>query len=249
MASDADSLMEQSSMETDEPDALGEDAAHILIIDDDRSIRQLLKKYLSVNGYRVTVAESAGQARARMKGLAFDLLVLDVMMPEETGMEFARSLRGDDCEVPILMLTALTDTDNRIEGLESGADDYLPKPFEPRELLLRIRNILRRGQVQPIPALEEIRMGGSLFLPLRGELKCNGEMVRLTAREKEILQIFAASPGKTFSRFELSENDGSGRERSVDVLINRLRRKIEPDPAVPVYLQTIRGAGYALFTD
>ncbi len=222
-------------------------APHILVIDDDRRIRQLLQKFLTENGYRITIAESAAEARSRMKGLAYDLLVLDVMMPDETGLEFATALRRTS-NVPILMLTAMSEPEHRIKGLETGVDDYLPKPFEPRELLLRIGNILRRSQTSP-PEPAEIRMGECVFIPARGELRQNGNPIRLTTREREILRIFASNPGHTFSRQELSESIGTGRERSVDVLINRLRQKIEPDQATPVFLQTIRGAGYALFSD
>ncbi len=219
-------------------------AAHILVIDDDRRIRQLLQKFLTENGYRITIAASAAEARSRMKGLEYDLLVLDVMMPAETGLEFAADLRRTS-NIPILMLTAMSEPEHRIKGLETGVDDYLPKPFEPRELLLRIGNILRRSQSAAAePA--EIQMGDCIFTPSRGELRQNGKPVRLTTREREILRIFASSPGRTFSRQELSETVGTGRERSVDVLINRLRQKIEPDQTTPVYIQTIRGAGYAL---
>jgi len=222
-------------------------APHILVIDDDRRIRQLLQKFLSENGYRITIAESATEARSRMKGLSYDLLVLDVMMPGETGLEFASDLRRTNT-VPILMLTAMSEPEHRIKGLETGVDDYLPKPFEPRELLLRIGNILRRSRSAPSePA--QIRMGDCVFIPARGELRQYGNPVRLTTREREILRIFASNPGRTFSRQELSESIGSGRERSVDVLINRLRQKIEPDQTTPIFLQTIRGAGYALFSD
>ncbi len=223
------------------------DAAHILVIDDDRRIRQLLQKFLSENGYRVTGAATAAEARSRMRGLEYDLLVLDVMMPGESGLEFATGLRRTS-DVPVLMLTAMSEPGQRIEGLETGVDDYLPKPFEPRELLLRIGNILRRARFSA-PEHSEIRMGDCVFIPARGELLQNGRPVRLTTREREILRIFASQPGKTFTRAELSETDGLGRERSIDVLINRLRQKIEPDLSIPVYIQTIRGAGYALFCD
>lgn len=224
-----------------------DDAPHILIIDDDRRIRQLLIKYLTEHAYRVTAAENAAQARARMRGMDFDLLVLDVMMPGETGLEFAGDLRKTS-DVPILMLTALSEKEERIDGLEAGADDYLAKPFEPRELLLRIGSILRRSRVnQAVPS--EIRMGEIIFQPERGELNRAGAPINLTARECDMLRILASKAGQTFSRTELSEQEGMGRERSVDVLVNRLRQKIEPDPANPVFLRTIRGAGYALFSD
>jgi len=224
-----------------------DNASHILIIDDDRRIRQLLTKYLTEHNYRVTAAENAGQARARMKGMDFDLLVLDVMMPGESGLDFARDLRIGN-EVPILMLSALSEKEQRIVGLEAGVDDYLSKPFEPRELLLRIASILRRSRTQ-IPVPNEIRMGDIAFLSAHGELNRAGISINLTSRECDLLRILSSESGKTFSRTELSEQDGMGRERSVDVLVNRLRQKIEPDPANPVYLRTIRGAGYALFCE
>ncbi len=224
-----------------------DNAAHILIIDDDRRIRQLLIKYLTENDFRVTAAENAAQARGRMKGIDFDLLVLDVMMPGESGLEFARDLSKTN-DVPILMLTALSEKEQRIDGLEAGVDDYLPKPFEPRELLLRINNILRRSRTtETVP--NEVRMGQISFLSARGELNRAGIPINLTARECDLLRVLSSNAEKTFSRIELSEQDSTGRERSVDVLVNRLRQKIEPDPANPVYLRTIRGAGYALFCD
>ena len=224
-----------------------DNAAHILIIDDDRRIRQLLTKYLTEHDYRVTAAENAAQARARMRGIDFDLLVLDVMMPGESGFEFAQDLRKSN-DVPILMLTALSEKEQRIKGLEAGVDDYLAKPFEPRELLLRIHSILRRSRKDE-SAPSEIRMGDISFLSARGELNRAGIPINLTARECDLLRILSSNAGKTFSRTELSDQDSTGRERSVDVLVNRLRQKIEPDPANPVYLRTIRGAGYALFCD
>lgn len=224
-----------------------DNAAHILIVDDDRRIRHLLTKYLTEHNYRVTAAENAAQARARMKGMDFDLLVLDVMMPGESGIDFARDLRSYN-QVPILMLSALSEKEQRIVGLEAGVDDYLAKPFEPREFLLRIASILRRSRTQtPVPS--EIRMGEISFLSTRGELNRAGMPINLTARECDLLRILSSESGKTFSRTELSEQDGMGRERSIDVLVNRLRQKIEPDPANPIYLRTIRGAGYALFCD
>lgn len=217
------------------------------MIDDDRRIRELLKSYLSENGFRISVANSAAQARERMRGLEFDLLILDVMMPGESGLELAASLR-DTSKVPILMLTARTDSQDRIAGLETGVDDYLSKPFEPRELLLRINNVLRRQEpTAPVPV--EIVMGNCSFHIERGELRQNDTTVRLTTRERDLLRIFALNPGRAISRSELSGDTSSGSARAVDVQVNRLRRKIEPDPATPVYLQTVRGAGYILYTD
>lgn len=223
------------------------DTPHILVIDDDRRIRELLKSYLSETGFRVSVADSAAQARERMRGLEFDLLILDVMMPGETGLEFAAGLR-DRSTIPILMLTARAGSDDRIAGLETGVDDYLPKPFEPRELVLRINNILRR-QEPAVAVPDEVAMGGCSFHIERGELRRDGVTIRLTTRERDLLRIFASNPGRAVSRAELSGDGSGGGARAVDVQVNRLRRKIEPDPATPVYLQTVRGAGYILYTD
>jgi two-component system phosphate regulon response regulator OmpR len=220
-------------------------APHILIIDDDSRIRELLAKYLGEHGFRVTAAANAADARQRLAGLTFDLLIIDVMMPGESGMELTRSLR-ETMDVPILMLTARAEADSRIQGLEYGADDYLAKPFEPRELLLRINNILRRGQPPATPLIELVRFGPFSFHRERLELKRGTEVIHLTDRERQIMAIFAAAPGETVPRTALIGGDGPSGERTVDVQINRLRRKIEADPANPVYLQTVRGVGYRL---
>ena len=225
-----------------------DDGPHILVVDDDRRIRELLKSYLADNGFRVSVAESAAAARQRMQGLAFDLLVLDIMMPGESGIALTQALRGGAADVPILMLSARSDTGDRIAGLAAGSDDYLAKPFEPRELLLRIRNLLRRAG----PAAEaesDVHFGGFTFNLPRGELRRDGETIRLTSREKEMLRLLARRHGAAVARGELAQKAGGDGTRSVDVRINRLRRKIESDPANPVYLQTIRGSGYALYLD
>ncbi len=222
-----------------------DDAAHLLIVDDDTRIRSLLMQFLTANGFRVTVAGTAAEARRKLVGLDFDLLILDVMMPGETGVELTRSLRTDK-KVPILMLTALSETDNRIAGLEAGADDYLPKPFDPRELILRINNILRRGGPPPVPKAEQIVFGPYTFNIARRELKKGGEPIKLTDREQDILAAFANKAGETIPRHELVAGDAEVGERTIDVQINRLRRKIERDPANPVWLQTVRGVGYRL---
>lgn len=217
---------------------------HLLVVDDDRRLRQLLQKYLSENGYRVTVAEDAADARRKLQGLAFDLIILDVMMPGEDGMSLTRSLRqGSD--VPVLLLTAKAEALDRIAGLESGADDYLAKPFEPRELLLRIGTILRRARPAPVP-LAEIAFGPWRFDAARGELTRGGEPVKLTAGELALLRVFAAAPGRAFTRAELMAETNATLERSIDVQMTRLRRKLEEDPRLPLYLQTLRGVGYAL---
>ena len=223
-----------------------DDAVHILIIDDDTRIRTLLTQYLSQNGYRVTAAHDAADARRKMEGMTFDLLVLDVMMPGENGIALARSIRSEDRDVPILMLTALSETEQRIEGLGAGADDYLPKPFDPRELLLRIGNIVRRRTPEDPAKISQIVFGPFIFSIGERELKRNGEVVRLTDRERDILARFAVEPGETVARHDLVEGSGDVGERTIDVQINRLRRKLEADPANPRYLQTVRGIGYRL---
>jgi two-component system phosphate regulon response regulator OmpR len=233
------------STERVEQAAPDDDAPHLLVVDDDTRIRNLLKQYLTENGFRVTVAGNAGEARRKLAGLDFDLLVLDVMMPGETGVDLTKSLRAEKT-VPILMLTALSETDSRISGLEAGADDYLPKPFDPRELILRINNILRRGGPATTPKVEQLVFGPYTFQIARRELKRGGEALKLTDREQEILAIFAARAGETIPRHELVGDDSEVGERTIDVQINRLRRKIERDPSNPVWLQTVRGIGYRL---
>ncbi len=228
-----------------------EDTPHILIVDDDRRIRELLKKYLSDNGYRASTAENAAEARAQLENLTYDLIVLDVMMPGESGLDLTRSLRSQTQQptsnIPILLLTALAETEHRIKGLEGGADDYLPKPFEPRELLLRIGTILRRTLVETSDT-RELRLGPCRFNRERGELWRDGNRVRLTDREVQMMQLFADRPNETLSRLLLLDDEAST-ERAIDVQINRLRRKIERDPKNPIYLQTVRGLGYVLKPD
>lgn len=226
---------------------LPDNAAHILVVDDDQRIRDLIARFLFEAGYRVSTAQDAKSARAAMRGLAFDLVILDVMMPGESGLELARDLKAIS-PIPICMLTALADPEQRIAGLEAGVDDYVGKPFEPRELLLRIQNILRRGKVSAAPR-DEVRMGDYLFHVGRGELKRGEEMIKLTERERDLLRLFAGRPGSPIPRHELASSDSTGSERAIDVQINRLRRKIEADSANPVYLQTVRGKGYILYVD
>jgi two-component system, OmpR family, phosphate regulon response regulator OmpR len=228
--------------------SLPDDAPHLLVVDDDNRIRSLLQRYLSANGFRVTAAASAAEARRQISNLAFDLLVVDVMMPGETGLEFTEALRQTS-SIPILMLTARSEVPHRIRGLEVGADDYLAKPFEPRELLLRITSILRRGTQQAAPIVESISFGPFTFHVERGELKQGDNVVRITDRERDLLRIFAARPGETVKRHEFLKVSNGGGERAVDVQINRLRRKIEEDPSNPVHLQTARGIGYRLLVD
>jgi two-component system phosphate regulon response regulator OmpR len=222
-----------------------DNAPHLLVVDDDRRIRDLLSRFLLAEGYRVTTAETAAEARIRLEGLRFDLLILDVMMPGETGFELARAIRKTSA-VPILMLTARDEKESRIEGLETGADDYVAKPFEPRELSLRIANILKRAQpVAPAPA-ESVRFGQFVFHVARGELRRGDEILRLTDRERDMLRVLCASPGETVPRMALAGNGASLNERAVDVQVNRLRRKIERNPANPLIVQTVRGIGYRL---
>lgn len=229
-------------------DSLPDDAPHLLVVDDDMRIRTLLTRFLNANGFRVTAAASAAEARRQIAGIAFDLLVVDVMMPGETGLEFTEALRRTS-SVPILILTARSEVPHRIRGLEVGADDYLAKPFEPRELLLRITSILRRGVQPAAPFVESIRFGPFTFHVERGELKRGLDVIRITDRERELLRIFAARPGETVQRHEFLKVSNGGGERAVDVQINRLRRKIETDPSNPVHLQTARGIGYRLLVD
>jgi len=227
------------------PATLPDDAPHLLVVDDDRRIRDLLSRFLAGEGYRVSTAETAAEARAKLNGLSFDLLILDVMMPGESGFDLAKAIRGTS-SVPILMLTARDAAESRIKGLEIGADDYLSKPFEPRELSLRIANILKRAQPAANPPAESVRFGPFVYHLARGELRRGEEIIRLTDREREMLRILAATPGETVSRMALAGNGGTVSERAVDVQVNRLRRKIERDPANPMFVQTVRGIGYRL---
>jgi two-component system phosphate regulon response regulator OmpR len=225
--------------------ALSDNAPHLLVVDDDRRIRDLLSRYLLGEGYRVTTAESAVEARAKLDGLSFDLLILDVMMPGETGFDLAQAIRVAS-HVPILMLTARDEAENRIKGLEIGADDYVAKPFEPRELSLRIANILKRQLPSATPAVESVRFGEFVFHVGRGELRRGEEVVHLTDREREMLRVLAVAPGETVPRQALGGNGIAANERAVDVQVNRLRRKVEHDPANPLIIQTVRGIGYRL---
>jgi two-component system phosphate regulon response regulator OmpR len=229
------------------PAVLADDAPHLLVVDDDRRIRDLLSRFLLGEGYRVTTAETAIEAQAKLDGLSFDLLILDVMMPGENGFDLARRIRRSS-SVPILMLTARDEKESRIEGLEIGADDYVAKPFEPRELSLRIANILKRAKPASTPAVESVRFGPFVFHIARGELRRGDEIIHLTDREREMLCLLAACPGETVPRLALAGNGNSGNERAVDVQVNRLRRKIERDPANPLIVQTVRGIGYRLVT-
>lgn len=230
------------------------DDAHLLIVDDDERIRGLLQKFLYRNGFLVSVARDAAHARRILSGLEFDLIVLDIMMPGEDGVALCKEIRKT-LETPIMLLTAKGDTDDRIRGLEAGADDYLAKPFEPKELLLRINAILRRvPQAEPDVATPKVlHMGPVRYDIARGEMWNGDDLVRLTATESQLMRIFSSAPGEAMTRQrlveELARSGGQTQERAVDVQITRLRRKIEVDPKQPRYLQTVRGAGYALAPD
>lgn len=233
----------------------GADAAHVLVVDDDERIRDLLKRFLARNGYLVSVARDASHASRLLESLAFDLLIVDVMMPgDEDGLAFTRRVT-QEIEAPVILLTAKGETDDRIEGLEAGADDYLPKPFEPRELLLRVSAILRRAapMVPEVEPPKHLTMGDTSYELLRGELRRGDEAIRLTSTEQALMRVFSKQPNEAVSRMRLAEELGGAagdvQERAVDVQITRLRRKIEQDPKNPRYLQTVRGAGYMLTPD
>ena len=231
-----------------EPASVEDDAAHILVIDDDSRIRTLLSRYLSENGFRITTGSDAADARRKLESLAFDLLIVDVMMPGESGTELTRDIR-DKLDVPVIMLTALGETEARIKGFEAGADDYLPKPFAPQELLMRINAVLKRARIESRPSIETVTFGPYTFSIVARELKKNGDTVRLTERERDFLVIFCNNAGEVVPRLELAGDDPNANERTVDVQINRLRRKLESDPANPNWLQTVRGIGYKLHTN
>ena len=225
------------------------DTPHLLVVDDDARLRALLARYLGENGHMVTTAASAIDARAQLRVLTFDLLVLDIMMPGENGLDFVQSLRAQKQTLPVLMLTARGEAEQRIAGLEAGADDYLSKPFEPRELLLRIGSILRRA-VRPVEGPQPLRLGRWRLDAERAELSAGGEIGRLTDVEASLLRVLAQAPGQVVSRDELVDRSAIPiNARSIDVQVNRLRRKIEIDPKMPRYLQTVRGSGYVLRPD
>ncbi|HSG36149.1 MAG TPA: response regulator [Paracoccaceae bacterium] len=230
------------------------DQSHILIVDDDERIRGLLQQFLIKNGFLVTAARDAEHARRILSGLEFDLIVLDVMMPGEDGISLCRDLR-QRIRTPILLLTARAETSDRIAGLEAGADDYLGKPFEPKELLLRISAILRRSPAAE-PAIVKpkvIHLGAIRYDIERGEMWRGDDLVRLTSTESQLMKIFVSKLSEPVSRAQLvrdlSHSGTQTQERAVDVQITRLRRKIEEDPRQPRYLQTVRGAGYMLAPD
>ncbi|MEI8320714.1 MAG: response regulator transcription factor [Alphaproteobacteria bacterium] len=222
---------------------------HLLIIDDDERLRSLLSKYLKEHHFQVSTASSAPDARQILKSLQFSLLIVDVMMPEETGLEFTKNLREEGTQIPILLLTARGEVEDRILGLESGADDYLPKPFEPKELLLRIQGLLKRArQTAPTFMKEDVQIGPFHFNKSKGQLRKGTEIIVLTQAEAELLKIFVHNIGQYLSREFLSETlNLHGNSRTIDVQITRLRKKIEDDSKNPKLLQTIRNKGYVLW--
>lgn len=224
------------------------DPAHILVVDDDDRIRALLKRYLVKEGYRVSDAADAAAARRLMKTMAFDLAILDIMMPGEDGLSLLSGIReGQSKDTAVMLLTARGQTSDRIEGLKRGADDYLAKPFEPEELALRCAAILRRSHQPPPP--DEVEMSGLVFDVARGELMDGDKHVRLTEAERQLLSALASQPGEPVTRETLAALSSAGMERSVDVQVTRLRRKIEPNPKEPIHIQTVRGVGYRLMPD
>lgn len=223
---------------------------HILVVDDDERIRTLLARYLTGQNYRVTSAENAADAADKLTSISFDLLIVDVMMPGQNGFDFVADLRKRGNAVPVILLTARGEAEDRIKGLETGADDYLPKPFEPRELTLRINAILKRAaRPAPVPPTITTRFGDFSFDAVRGELKRGDDVVPLTTGEAQLLRILARSPGQTVPRAALADPATAGESRAVDVQITRLRRKIEADPRNPRFLQTVWGEGYVLWTE
>lgn len=223
------------------------EAKHILVVDDDTRLRSLLQRFLRESGFLVSVAKGAAEARRLMTQYQFDLLIVDIMMPDETGLEFLARLRQDN-DIPVIMLTAMGETADRIAGLESGADDYLPKPFEPKELVLRIKNILKRTPSEKIENFEKLNLGLCVYDLQKKELQSKfGDIVHITPVEQALLNILGAKSGQIFTREKLAEMLGAGQSpRSIDVQITRLRKKIEQDSKNPRYLQTVRGKGYML---
>jgi two-component system, OmpR family, phosphate regulon response regulator OmpR len=223
----------------------GEAARHILVVDDDNRLRRLLQRYLTEHGYHVTTAADASEAKASLRNFAFDLMVLDVMLPGQNGISLTSELR-QDADLPILLLTALGESDDRVNGLSAGADDYLVKPFDPRELLLRIATILRRS-APPAPSQGPLHFGPFIFDREAGVLRRGDERIHLTDAEVTLLQVLAEQPGLPVSRRDLGRRSRvTGSDRAIDTQIARLRRKLEPDPRRPRNLLTKRGEGYVL---
>ena len=219
---------------------------HILAVDDDDRIRDLVKQYLEKNNFLVTTAKNAQDAKKKLEIIKFDILVLDIMMPGESGLSLTKEIKKNN-PIPIILLTAKGETQDRIEGLEFGADDYLGKPFEPKELLLRIKNILNKTRVQRLP--EKISIGNSLINLKRLNIKTKDEIKKINPQEKKILEKMLEFPGKIFTRNDIGKIINISKERTIDVMITRLRQKIESNPKNPKYLQTIRGSGYVLWIE
>lgn len=229
---------------------MNNNSAHILVVDDDNRLRSLLQRFLRDNDFYVTTAANAAEARERIQNYKFDILIVDIMMPEETGLEFLSGLRQES-DVPVIMLTAMGETEDRITGLETGADDYLPKPFEPKELVLRIKNILRRTPKDNNKLQDKLNLGLCWYDMSKKELTAkNGNIIHITPVEQSMLNVLGQKSGQIFSREKLAEVLGAGQSpRSIDVQITRLRKKIEKDSKNPRYLQTVRGKGYMLLPE
>jgi len=219
---------------------------HILVVDDDDRIRELVKEYLESNQFLVTTAKDALDAKKKLEIIKFDILILDIMMPGESGLSLTKEIKKNNT-TPIILLTAKGETQDRIEGLELGADDYLGKPFEPKELLLRIKNILNKTQIPVLP--EKIYIGNTLINLKKLNIKINNQTKKINPQEKKILEKMLGSPGKVFSRDDIGKIIKISKERTIDVMITRLRQKIESKPKNPKYLQTIRGSGYVLWIE
>jgi len=219
---------------------------HILVVDDDDRIRELVKEYLEENNFLVTTAKDAFDAKKKLEILKFNIIILDIMMPGESGLSLTKEVKKNN-STPIILLTAKGETHDRIEGLEIGADDYLGKPFEPKELLLRINNILKKIQKPIIP--DEIYIGNTLINLKKLDIKINNKIKKMNPQEKKVLEKMLESPGKVFSRDDIGKIINVSKERTIDVMITRLRQKIELNPKNPKYLQTIRGSGYVLWIE
>tara|TARA_Y100000590_G_scaffold23637_1_gene27049 strand:+ start:401 stop:1078 length:678 start_codon:yes stop_codon:yes gene_type:complete len=219
---------------------------HILVVDDDDRIRELVKQYLEENNFLVTTAADAFEAKKKIDIIKFDILILDIMMPGKSGLSLTKEIKKTN-QTPVILLTAKGETTDRIQGLEIGADDYLGKPFEPKELLLRIKNILNKTQKPHIP--NEIYIGNALINLKKLNIKINNKIVKINPQEKQILEKMLEVPGKVFSRSDIGKIISISKERTVDVMITRLRQKIESNPKNPKYLQTIRGSGYVLWIE
>jgi len=217
---------------------------HILVVDDDNRIRELVKQYLEENDFTITTAQNAVYAKKKLEVIKFDMLILDIMMPGESGLSLTRYVK-DNNPTPVILLTAKGETQNRIEGLETGADDYLGKPFDPKELLLRINNILKKVQ-KPVLA-KEIQIGDVQINLKKLTIKLSNKVIKINPQERKVLEKMLETPGKIFSRFEIGKIINISKERTIDVLITRLRQKIESNPKNPKYLQTVRGSGYVLW--